>query len=646
MSSLKIGTRITLGFAVVAALLVALAACGWYAGRTGEVAMEDFAEMNDHSAIANQGAQALLSAQVAAKYFMLFGEAEALERAGKALANVHAVESAAEQSFQNPEWLALLAKAKLAVTNMEERWQQLVAVLERRKVLAAKDVPAAGERLETALEALNGAEASYPQAIAEIAAAARETADLARRVIDSEGRFDLGLVRAALDASQAGLTRHAGDLTALLGQGVITEISNSLDQLVALAEEAKTLSTSRQEIITNGVHRFSTEGVQHWSEIALGLEQARQAAKQAALATFVVNHTVISVVAGFALVLSILAAVFTTQSVVEPISRVSARLREVAEGDGDLTQRLLISGQDETAQLARYFNTFVGRVEGLVREVHKTAREVAEASGAMVGSTEDIRRGSAAGADQAHNIAVAIEQMSRASHEVALRSGQAMDEAHRSGSAAQDGHQVVMATIADMHAILESVQSSAEAVRQLGARGEQIGAIIQVIDEIAAQTNLLALNAAIEAARAGEHGRGFAVVADEVRALADRTTQATRQIATSIQAIQDGTSTAVTSMSAGSARVEGGSARAETAGQSLNAIVTGADRVASLISVIATAAEQQSTTAAEINNGVNDISKEVGNTSDKARQVAVAAQQLAKRADGLLTQIGRFRFSA
>ena len=194
-----------------------------------------------------------------------------------------------------------------------------------------------------------------------------------------------------------------------------------------------------------------------------------------------------------------------------------------------------------------------------------------------------------------------------------------------------------------MGQIAEKVQESAKTVESLGARSDQIGAIIGTIEDIADQTNLLALNAAIEAARAGEQGRGFAVVADEVRALAERTTRATREIGEMIKAIQNETKGAVAAMEQGVYQVESGTEEAGKSGAALQDILDHVNNVAMQVNQIATAAEEQSATTSEISSNMNNITEIVQLTSRGAQESTVAAAQLNGYAEELQQLVRQFK---
>ncbi|HCD31133.1 MAG TPA: hypothetical protein DER01_01920 [Phycisphaerales bacterium] len=187
------------------------------------------------------------------------------------------------------------------------------------------------------------------------------------------------------------------------------------------------------------------------------------------------------------------------------------------------------------------------------------------------------------------------------------------------------------------------VNRAGEAIDGLGVRGEEIGQIIGVINDIADQTNLLALNAAIEAARAGEHGRGFAVVADEVRKLAERTMQATKEVTKSITAIQSETSHAVEQMGEGTQRVNQGVTHAEKAGNALEAIVNGSKLVSTMIQSIAAASDQQSTATQEISRSIDTINSVTRHSAEGAQQAASAAVQLSDKSERLRHLVGQFK---
>ncbi|HEX2865692.1 MAG TPA: methyl-accepting chemotaxis protein [Ignavibacteriales bacterium] len=295
---------------------------------------------------------------------------------------------------------------------------------------------------------------------------------------------------------------------------------------------------------------------------------------------------------------------------------------------GDLTVRLESNKADTIGRLFNGFNSTVENFNHMVSNVAHAVGETANASAQISSSTEQIAKGSTSQAEQASEIAAAIDQMTRTIIDTTQNTSLAADTARQAGEKARDGGKVVKETISGMNRIAEVVLSSASTVKELGINSGQIGEIIQVIDDIADQTNLLALNAAIEAARAGEQGRGFAVVADEVRKLAEKTTKATKEIALMINQIQKDTEAAIESISRGTQEVENGKTLANRAGLALDEIILGTEKVSGLILQIASASQEQSAASEEISKNVENITDVTRESSEGLHQVAQAAEGL------------------
>ena len=313
---------------------------------------------------------------------------------------------------------------------------------------------------------------------------------------------------------------------------------------------------------------------------------------------------------------------------------------------GDMTNKIdapLMERRDEIGELMKSLSGMSEKLRGLIGNMSQSSNQIASASEELSSTAEQMSRGMQQQTSQTSQIASAMEEMSATVLEVAKNSQSASSSAIEASSTAQRGGEVVTRTISGMMSIAATVEQSARTIGELGKSSDQIGEIVAVIDDIADQTNLLALNAAIEAARAGEQGRGFAVVADEVRKLAERTTKATKEIAQMIKTIQKDTGSAVAAMDAGTKEVKEGVDLANQAGESLVQIVDAVHKVNDMIRQIATAAEEQSNAAEEISKSVEEIASITKETSSGSNQTATASHELSKMATELQGTVGQFK---
>jgi methyl-accepting chemotaxis protein len=312
-------------------------------------------------------------------------------------------------------------------------------------------------------------------------------------------------------------------------------------------------------------------------------------------------------------------------------------------GDGDLTKRINIRRGDEIGKLAAGVDRFVDSLHNTMKQVAGVTREVNAAATQIAASAEEMSRGATRQEEQTQQASAAIEELSASVKEVANKSTHASEAASANQQDATSGGDVVSQTVLEIKAIADDVANSAKVVSDLGGKSQQIGEIIKTINDIADQTNLLALNAAIEAARAGEHGRGFAVVADEVRKLAERTQGATEEVASSIREIQEQTGVAVRVIESGKERVTKGVELAGNAGQALGRINQSSVGLASMVSTIAAASQQQGAASTQIAQSVSEISAVTRETSQGVSQMAQAAGSLSEQSEKLHSLVKQFK---
>jgi len=382
--------------------------------------------------------------------------------------------------------------------------------------------------------------------------------------------------------------------------------------------------------------RFSEQTVVGTVEVAIPITTLLQARTRTLWLGLIMTLFLISlVVVSLSLLLG--------RAVITPIAQTAEMAGDLARGKGDLTKRLEVTSQDEIGRLAEELNLFINDLHALIKQLSGASHQVAVASEQLSAGSKELARGAAEQSKLSTEVAAAADEMSATTSTVAQNAREAAKAAGEALSTASRGDDLVAKTVVGMEKIARAVSQVGETITALGSRSREIGEIIRVIEEISDQTNLLALNAAIEAARAGEQGRGFAVVADEVRHLAEKTAKATKEIASMIQAIQRETSESVAAMEEGKHEVGLELRLAKEAGTVLGEIKEKTTTVASEIDQIAAAAEQQREATSEISERVERVALISQNTAAGVQQSAQATQNLSRLASEMLGLVGRFK---
>ncbi|MDC5853134.1 methyl-accepting chemotaxis protein [Vibrio europaeus] len=327
----------------------------------------------------------------------------------------------------------------------------------------------------------------------------------------------------------------------------------------------------------------------------------------------------------------------------QDLVRVSNALEEIASGEGDLTQRLEPRSDDEVGQLATNFNTFVGNMHTMVSKLSLVSASLSEQSKQTAQQAEERSARIRLQQDEINMVATAINEMAAATQEIAGNADNTAQNSSEAVTACVHGGEQVVQTQGSIQNLATEVQVATEVIQELEVHGKSISTILSTIQDIAEQTNLLALNAAIEAARAGEQGRGFAVVADEVRVLSQRTHASTQEIQQMIETLQGTTGKAVGIMGDSRQLADTSVADADSAAVSLTQIQTAVERISDMATQIASAAEEQASVTSEITRntvGIRDVSNEL---ADEAHDAAAQAAQLSELSHELEQEIQRFK---
>ncbi len=371
-------------------------------------------------------------------------------------------------------------------------------------------------------------------------------------------------------------------------------------------------------------------------QIATELQESLLAEEKSAIRTALFFSVLAVIIGG-------LVAVFITKGIRNGFGSVIDSLNDIASGEGDLTRRLDESGSNEVAEMGGAFNRFVEKIQALVKQVSGSSQQLTASANQVSEIAVDTKLNVNQQESKIDQVATAMNEMAATVQEVARNAQDAAEAARAADSESSNGFEVVSQVVAAINRLAEQVGDTAHSIHTLEENAEQIGTVLDVIRGIAEQTNLLALNAAIEAARAGEQGRGFAVVADEVRTLASRTQQSTEEIQQTIERLQDGAKAAVGAMEDGQRQTQSTVELAGKAGEALTTITQAVSRIAEMNTQIATAAEQQSAVAEDINQNVVSINTLSVQAAEGAEHVAGSSQELERLAQDMQHLVTSFK---
>lgn len=332
---------------------------------------------------------------------------------------------------------------------------------------------------------------------------------------------------------------------------------------------------------------------------------------------------------------------FASLSIVKPIRQVVERLNDIASGEGDLTQRLEVKSQDEIGQLSKGFNLFLDKLQHTIKEVIQTTEQVANTTSQAKASASSTRESSESQFKEVDLVATAAEEMTQTAGLVVQNAEVAVDAACEANRSAQQGQQVIELSAGEMRKLVERMSSAVPIVEELAKNNGNITEILSVIEGISEQTNLLALNAAIEAARAGEQGRGFAVVADEVRNLASRTQSSVGEIRAVIDKVHAGTQDVVEAIQEGNILANDTALHVQNAVEDLGSIFTSIEAISDMNNQIVRAAEEQQSVSGEVNQSVvniRDLSAKILEQAAASEQVGNEIDQLSQQQQKLVNQ--------
>ena len=468
-----------------------------------------------------------------------------------------------------------------------------------------------------------------------------------RQLVKANGRLYGGVGRMALVAGKGTLVAYTAD-AAQLGKPAEPVLGATLAGLKNLGEGVTRRFDAKNERYQVYLPlRFTGDDRQVWTLI---IELPREAvladlySLKETLGTQRHQDVIGMLLVGLAVAgAGLLVLWLISLRIARPLRQMVAMLDAIGQGDGDLTQRLATDRRDEVGAMAGGFNSFLASLQNLIGQLVRSVGEVATAADHTSHIAQRTRDGVERQLQEIDQLATAMQEMTATAQDVAGNAGRAARAATEADGAVNEGQRLVQQNVASSTALAQEIERAVDQVRRVAEDSENIGSILTTINGIAEQTNLLALNAAIEAARAGEQGRGFAVVADEVRNLAQKTQVATGEIQAMIQRLQQGTREAVTVMQSSGAQTSTQVAQTEATRRALDTILAAVSEITTMNLQIASAAEEQSAVAEDINRNVVNIGQSAQAVHGEADSASRAGQQLRELAEQQRQLAGRFR---
>ncbi|WP_299078310.1 methyl-accepting chemotaxis protein [uncultured Paraglaciecola sp.] len=644
---LRLGVKIGVGFGVVLILLSIVLAEGIFSLKNAETGIDEYRGLAMDTNLAGQLQASMLMVRMNVKDYLITKSDTDLQQYNDYVTQMNGLLDEAKQEIQKPERAALVQKIAVSLTTYEDAFSKVVRLVEQRNVVNETRLIPFGEAMSTQINnIIKSAHDDKDSSATYFAGLVQETLLIGRLSMvrylqtNKEQDFDHALqnIKSTLATD---LTNLDKSLQNERRRQLLTNLYETQAKYILAMNDIHNLIVERINIIQNTLDTIGPEIAKNAEGVKSSVMKDQNTLGPA-LKEKTQNSIQLTFILSFiAVVLGSLAAYFLTIAITKPIQKAVDAANQLAQGD--LTLEVGVRTKDETGLLLEAIQNTASRLKQMISTIGGASTELASVSEELAAITEQTSNGISQQESETEMVATAMKEMSTSVHDVANNASIAADAAKKADQEALNGSNVVDRTIKSINLLSENVNHSSDKLSEVQHDVVSISSIIDVIKGIADQTNLLALNAAIEAARAGEQGRGFAVVADEVRALAAKTQGSTTEIQNIIEKLQSGTKTTVEVMDQSKIQADHCVTQTGEANAALESITQAIKAISDMNIQIASTAEEQSSVSETINENVMNVKQIAGENAEASNQSRSSTSEIARLAEQLNELVAQFK---
>lgn len=645
--NLRLGSKIGLGFGVVLVLLSIVLGVGLFALQRADEGISEYRGLARDTNLSGRLQANMLMVRMNVKDYLITNSDKDLQQYSDYLSEMQGFLDDAKQEIQKPERASLIAEVDIAAVTYQDAFDKVVELINQREVVYDSRLVPNGEKMRVVID--NIIESAYLDGDSEAvyqASHVQEKMLLGRLFVVKFLQTNLNSdFEVAIENMDMSLAAEIEDLDSNLQnpkrRDMLKEFANAHKAYIQAMQDIHDLVVERNDIIQNTLDLIGPQVEKNVENVKLSVMKDQDILGSELKANTDSSVTITLVLSLAAVVIGVISAYLLTVAITTPIQKAVDAANQLAQGD--LAINVGETSKDETGKLLDAVQNTANHLKQMISTISSASGELASASEELAVVTEQTSKGISQQETETEMVATAMNEMTTTVHDVANNAAKASDAANQADEEAISGAQVVQHTINSINSLSESVNNSSEKLNEVQQEVFNIAKILEVIRGIADQTNLLALNAAIEAARAGEQGRGFAVVADEVRTLAARTQGSTSEIQVIIEQLQVGTQSTVEAMNQGKSEADNCVEQAHKTSEALEAITHAISVINDMNMQIASASEQQSIVAEDINKNVVNVKRVAEENAVASNQTSSSSTEIARLAEDLGQLVAEFK---